>query len=312
MRFRRLHKLFDPEIRKKNIASLAGRLKENYWRIAGSSIRDPIFIVGCSRSGTTITYETVRSHPMLVSFGYEIPQFWHGLWGPNHNDFDSESAGREHADPSHRARAFAHFYARTGNGWLVDKTCINVLRIPYLITLFPNAKFIYVYRDGRDNVSSLLEGWKEGERFALRQYLGELPAEVEIDGGRFKDWCFFLPPGWRDHNEDTLSEVCAYQWVSANEAALASCKMVPAEQWIGLAYEDIVRRPVDVFVEIFDRLELQVDDVMMDRLKTIHSRPTSIVRGPPKLGKWRQLNSVEIRKVSQYIAPLQIRLGYDQ
>ena len=56
---RNLHKLLDPEIRAKNLRALRYAVRGLYWDLLRSSAEDPIFVVGCSRSGTTVTYETI-------------------------------------------------------------------------------------------------------------------------------------------------------------------------------------------------------------------------------------------------------------
>ena len=59
---RNLHKLADPEIRAKNVLALKYALRGLYWDTARPKVADPIFVVGCSRSGTTVTYETIAAH----------------------------------------------------------------------------------------------------------------------------------------------------------------------------------------------------------------------------------------------------------
>ena len=217
---RNVHKLFDPEIRAKNLRALRYEVRGWYWNLARPEAPDPIFVVGCSRSGTTVTYETLAATPGLLAFGYEIPQFWDALWGPRTNAWESEAAGAEHATPAHRDAARRHFYARLGLGQVLEKTCINVMRVPYLLRLFPNARFVFIHRDGRDNISSMIDGWRHDGHFGLTKFLGPFPCEVRINDGEFHDWSFFLPPGWRDYNHARLEEVCAFQWMTANRMAL--------------------------------------------------------------------------------------------
>jgi hypothetical protein len=272
---------------------------------------DPVFVVGCSRSGTTVTYETLAASPQLLSFGYEIPQFWNGLWGPQHSGWESEAAGAEQARPDHRQQAMRHFYAWLGRGRLLDKSCINVMRIPYLLRLFPNATFIYIQRDGRDNISSLMDGWRQRGRFDLRQYLGPLPEPVTIQGGEFDDWCFFLPPGWRDYNQSSLEEACAWQWIVANRMALDAGRTVPVAQWIHIRYEDILERPIEMFRGVFERLGIPFDATLQARCASLDRRPTSIVEGPPKLQKWRDRNPAAVERILDRIRPMMLELGYD-
>jgi hypothetical protein len=308
---RNLRKLFDPEIRAKNLRALRYEARGWYWSLARPEAPDPIFVVGCSRSGTTVTYETLAATPGLLAFGYEIPQFWDSLWGPRTNGWESEAAGAEHATQAHRDAARRHFFARLGLGQVLEKTCINVMRVPYLLRLFPRARFVFIHRDGRDNISSMIDGWRHDGHFGLTKFLGPFPCEVRINEGEFRDWAFFLPPGWRDYNHARLEEVCAFQWKAANRMALDAGRSVPANQWIRLRYEDIFDRPVEMFRDVFARLDLPFDEAMRERCARLGQMPTSIVKGNPAKQKWKQSNPEAIERILPTIRPLMHELGYD-
>lgn len=309
-----LPKLLDPEVRDKNLRLLAWRAQELFWNVARPAMPDPVFVIGCSRSGTTITFETIAASGHFLHFDYELPQFWNSLVGPLNNGWESESARPEQALPEHRRRALAYFYARLGQGQVLDKTCINTLRVGYLHTLFPNAKFIFIQRDGRDNISSMIDGWRLGRTdggFGLEKFFGPSPSPVAINDGEFSEWHFFLPPGWKDYNKASLEEVCAYQWITANRLALDAARTIPPEQWIGLRYEDIFERPVEMFRGAFECLNLPFNAEMERRCASLSSRPTSIVRGTPKKQKWKESNPEMIERILPAIAPMMERMGYD-
>jgi hypothetical protein len=184
------------------------------------------------------------------------------------------------------------------------------MRLGYLVTLFPRARFVFVQRDGRDNVSSLMDAWRAAGPFGLRQVLGEFPERVSIDHGRFDQWMMFLPPGWRAYNSASLEEVCAFQWLQANQLALEGSTLIPRGQWTHVRYEDIVSRPVDTFAEIFARLGLPFDLPIRERCDTLSQRPRSIVSGDPRRGKWRERNREAIESILPLIAPMMQRLDY--
>jgi hypothetical protein len=307
-------KLFDPEIVGKNLQHVRWRVRETFWQFARPAMPDPIFLIGCSRSGTTVTFETLVASGHFLHFGYELPQFWDSLYGPLNNGWESEAAGREHAQPEHRDRALAYFYARLGAGQVLDKTCINTLRVGYLHALFPKAKFIFIHRDGRDNVSSMIDGWRLGRTdggFGLHRFFGPSPVPVAIEGGKFREWHFFLAPGWRAYNHASLEEACAFQWVSANRLALDAAKSLPNDQWIRVRYEDIFERPVEMFRDIFNRLGLPFDQAMATRCESLVARPTSVVKGKPMKQKWKESNPEAIERILPTIAPMMRELGYD-
>jgi len=308
----KLTKLFDPEIREKNLRHLHCEARGRWYDLARPALPDPVFIVGCSRSGTTVTYETLGAAPQLLKFGWEIPQFWDSLYGPLNNGWQSEAAGAEHAQPEHRHAALRYFYKRLGAGWVLDKTCINVMRIPYLHALFPRSKFVFIQRDGRDNISSMMDGWRHGRTdgdFHLSQFFGRFPEPVAIDGGQFTDWAFFLAPGWREYNKSSLEQVCAFQWTSANRLALEARRGIPADQWVHLRYEDLFERPVEMFRDAFTRLNVPFTDELRARCENL--RPTSIVKGKPQKQKWREHNPEAIARILPMIRPLMREMGYD-
>lgn len=311
-RLHHLRKLLDREIRAKNFRALNWELRGLWWNIARPKVPDPVFVVGCSRSGTTVTYETLAASPLFLSFGWEIPQFWNNLHGPLNNGWHSEAADAEDARPEHKTAALRYFYQRLGVGWVLDKTCINVMRISYLYKLFPQAKFVFIQRDGRDNISSMMDGWRVGRtdgRFELSQFFGDFPEPVAINGGKFTEWAFFLAPGWQKYNHASLEEVCAFQWVSANRLALEAKKGIPATQWVHLRYEDIFERPVEMFSETFAQLGVPFTRELQARCANL--QPTSVVNGTPKKQKWKENNPEAIERILPTIAPLMRELGYD-
>lgn len=310
----RLAKLLDPEIRAKNLEYLRLQTREAWWSLTRTAMPDPVFVIGCSRSGTTVTFETLSASGHFLHFNYELPQFWNSLHGPHTNDWESEAAGPEHARPGHRERALAYYYARLGAGPVLDKTCINTLRVGYLHALFPRARFVFIQRDGRDNISSMMDGWRLGRTdggFGLEKFLGPSPEPVAINQGEFREWHFFLPPGWRGYNQASLEEVCAFQWISANRLAIEAAKDVPPSQWIRVRYEDIFERPVEMFRDIFDNLDLPFSKEMRARCASLVDRPTSIVRGSPMKHKWKESHPEAIERILSVIAPMLRELGYD-
>ena len=208
----KLSKLFDREIRRKNLVALKYELRGYWWDLTRPGMPDPVFVVGCSRAGTTITYETLAAAPQFLSFGWEIPQFWNSLYGPLNNGWESEAATAENAKPQHRDAAFRLFYQRLGFGQVLDKTCINVMRITYLHRLFPKARFVFIQRDGRDNISSMMDGWRHGRSdgsFHLSQLPGkETAPSIPSSLARFRR-------GWRSIEVNSASGIFFFPRVGA-------------------------------------------------------------------------------------------------
>jgi hypothetical protein len=309
-----LPKLLDRDIREKNLQLLHRRARGAYFRLARPAMPDPVFVIGCSRSGTTVTFETLAASGHFLHFDYELPQFWNSLHGPHSTGWASEAAGAEDARADHREQALAYYYAHLGAGPVLDKTCINTLRVGYLHALFPKARFVFIQRDGRDNVSSMMDGWRLGRAdggFGLEKFLGPSPDPVAINGGEFREWHFFLPPGWRTYNQASLEEVCAFQWVSANRLAFEAARHIPPDQWIGLRYEELFTRPVEMFRETCERLDIPFTEALKARCAGLGEHPTSVVKGRPQQQKWKQHNPEAIARILPIIAPQMRAMGYD-
>ncbi len=129
---------------------------------------------------------------------------------------------RERARPDHVSR---YFYAWTGQHRWVDKNNQNGLCVPYLHALFPDAVFVYVKRSPGDNLHSLIEGWGKPDEFAT--WSSQLPAKVAVDGGRYRQWCFFLAPGGVIYVEAPIEDVAAFQYESINRAILDARDAIP-------------------------------------------------------------------------------------
>src|SRR5205085_1471283 len=44
----------------------------------------------------------------------------------------------------------------------LEKTPKNALRIPFFDALFPDAQFVFLWRDPAENISSIMEAWRSG------------------------------------------------------------------------------------------------------------------------------------------------------
>lgn len=117
-----------------------------------------VFIVGSPRSGTTIFGELLDRHPQ-VSQWYEPYFVWDRFFRLAPHD------ERTAADATARVKGqiFRDFdrYRKKKKCWvLIDKSPRNSLKIPFILTIFPRARFIHLLRDGRDVTLSIHKEWQ--------------------------------------------------------------------------------------------------------------------------------------------------------
>jgi hypothetical protein len=180
--------------------------------------------------------------------------------------------------------------------------------VPYLDELFPDARFVFLKRDGRATVSSLMTGWRSDSKV----FGGvDVRRALHIRGYEGAAWRFLVPPGWEAYAEgSSLAEVCAFQWTAANEAVLAAKGSVPAVRWVELRYEELVAAPRDTVAGLLDRLGLPAEEAVLDHAAQLDRHVTKVALTAPRADKWRVEHPTEIERILPRIAPTMERLGY--
>jgi hypothetical protein len=267
--------------------------------------RQPIFLLGCPRSGTSLLYAILQNSAEVAGLPGEGHLLWESLHHPRAHGWHSNALGAEQATELDRRFFSAAILAIARRRRFLDKTPKNSLRIPYLAALFPDADFIFLRRRGADNVNSLIQGWRAHPRFVTY----ELPAE-QTASGRSRDWSFVLVPGWRDLEAVPIEEICAHQYVSCNEAALAAARRVDPRRWIAVFYEDLVARPEEEVARILDRLGLALTPSIASIASRLDRLSINTVT-PPEAGKWRRENREAVMRILPIIAETERKLGYE-
>jgi Sulfotransferase family len=268
----------------------------------------PVFILGSPRSGTTLLFEVLGASPNLASLGVESHLLWEMFHSLDASGFGSHELGPE--DITSRERRVLHWAVdriSAGRRYL-DKAPRNCLRVPYLAALFPGAFFVHLKRDGRAAVSSLITGWRSGaEMFAGTK----LPRPLRIEGYDGGTWKFLVPPGWETYTTGhSLEEVCAFQWISANESILAARDGIPDSRWMELSYERFTRNPAEEIKRLLQRLEVPPEQAVLERAASLQQLVTKAVTAPQP-DKWRTENPREIEHILPMIGPTMRKLGYE-
>ena len=265
-------------------------LRGAWWDVHPVKAKRPVFIVGCSRAGTTLVYKTLSESRELGTLQRETHNFWAGLHPLQEKNWETHALTATDASEHDRDYVTRYFYAWTGNTDFVDKNNQHGLCVPYLYSLFPDACFIYVKRSPGDNLNSLIEGWGKPDEFAT--WSKDLPAKVAIDGGSYKRWCFFLADGWREFITASIEEVCAFQYNAINRAILDARNLIPEKQWTEIFYEDLVRNPVGGFEKLFERCDLGFDEELKRHTQDVLQIPYNAF-SEIRVDKWKDSRNFE-------------------
>jgi len=205
----------------------------------------PVFIVSPPRSGSTLLFETLSQAANAYTIGDESHSLIEGMpalrpsaRGFESNRLDASVAGSDVA-ANLRARFREALIDRSGRppaGFpvrMLEKTPKNSLRIPFLARVFPEAQFIYLWRDVRSVLSSMIEAWGSGR---FRTYPG-------LPGWTGPDWSLVLTPGWRDLNGKPLHEIVAAQWEATTRILLDDLEALPSERVHVARYDALLADP---------------------------------------------------------------------
>lgn len=282
--------------------------RQGWWSIARPMLRTPLFVVGCSRAGTTLVYKTFSQSRQLGSLNRETHDFWVGLHPLETKNWRSHALDASDASEGDRELVSRYFFARTGTRRIVDKNNQNGLCVGYLHALFPDAKFIYIKRGAGDNIHSLIEGWGRSEEFATWSH--HLPVEVAVEGGRYRRWCFFLFEGWQRYARASIEEVCAAQYVAMNRAIMDASRAIPRSQWTEIQYEELVKDPVEGFKAAFESCGLDFTPELKKHCANVLSTPYNAF-SKIELDKWRkQSNRERIERILPSVVPVVRDMGY--
>jgi Sulfotransferase family len=304
------------------IAKVAGACGDHLVEFCGcESISDdplvrPVFLVSSPRAGSTMVFDALSRSHHLWSLGMESHDVIEGIPKLNARscEFDSHALAKEDADAATvrilRCAFLAHLRDARGHAYLelarherparlrmLEKTPENALRVRFLRAAFPDAQFVYVLRDPRQNISSMITAWRHDGFISI-------PALPGWDQG---DWHLLLPHGWRRLRGRTLAEITTFQWASANEAISAALLDGPPENWIAVEYDDLVTQPDAALRRICEFLDIPAEDGLIPNSgRGLALAETTLA--PPSPTKWRYNHDFDERAV-QLAEPLIRRLN---
>ena len=267
-----------------------------------------MFIVAAPRSGSTLLFETLATSRGVYTLGGEGHFVFEGLPAlqPAEGGVDSNRLTAVNVDDMvrlHVERSIAERLIDVDRKPVkaddalrfLEKTPKNVLRIPFLDALFPDARFIFLWREPLANVSSIIEAWRSGK---FKTYTGL----VGFDG----PWSLLLPPGWRDLRGKPLEDIAAFQWASANRIALDDLSVLPANRWRSVRFETFLHHPERVARELCAFADVPFDASLASRVAA-PLPPSRQTHTPPAADKWR-LNAEALERVQSTLKVIETRL----
>jgi len=247
----------------------------------------PVLIVSTPRSGSTLLFETLAKAPGLFSAGNEshrriegVGNFSPRLRGWTSNRLDASDATAEAieelAEGFYTALHDRDGRAASGDVRMLEKTPKNALRVPFFDAAWNDSIFVYLYRDVRQTLASMMEAWATGKFMTYR----------DLPGWRGPPWSLLLTPNWRDLNGLQLPQIVAGQWAATTKVLVDDLSALPRDRVIGIDYSEFLADPQGTMSALAGYLGLEWDLQLPKSLpysKTTFSRPAP--------DKWRRLES---------------------
>lgn len=262
---------------------------------------ESIIIIGAPRSGTNMLRDMLVTLPAVGTWPCdEINYIWrHGNLRHDSDEFIPEMATLKVQE--YIRRQFQRLATSAELDTVVEKTCANSLRVGFVNRVLPDAKYIFIVRDGIDAVGSALRRWKASldlpyilrkaryvppvdlPYYASRYLLSHLYRLTSTES-RLSSW------GPKMDNLDellskySLAEVCAFQWKACVENAERDFSTIPSGNILRVKYEEFVTNPVVEFARLASFINKHVPDSVNEYLiKNVRSN--SVGKGREALGE---------------------------
>ena len=214
----------------------------------------PVFIIGCGRSGTTILGKTLSRHPK-IKYLNERRDLWHeaypefNIWDGNNKESILYATEKNIIEKNNeKIRDLFEEQQHLGqSSILLEKLPINNFRLKFLQASFPEAKYIYLTRNGLEvslSIEKKIEkrNWFAGKKLPLLIKFGEqnkYPIKENIS---------------------TNIEKAMWEWRISIDQSDLFFKNLASENFIHLSYEDFVDKSEECVTKILEFLNLDFSE----------------------------------------------------
>ncbi|SKA09500.1 sulfotransferase family protein [Selenihalanaerobacter shriftii] len=236
----------------------------------------PVIIVGAGRSGTNMLRDILTSIENFATWPCdEINYIWrHGNISKRTDEFSIEDINEK--NKRYIRKQFDKLNKKTDANFIVEKTCANSLRVDFVDRVIPDAKYIHIYRNPIDVVSSAKKRWTASldlayilkkaryvpitdlPYYALKYFTNRIykfftkEKRLAYWGPKFKGMDEVL-------KNKSLEETCAIQWEKCVSNSIEAFNNINQSRTYHISYENFVKNPVVELDKILKFLEVDLD-----------------------------------------------------
>jgi len=298
------------------------------------------FIIGSPRSGTTVMGEILNNHHRISQW-YEPYFIWDHFFRENKHD------EREKNDLLPKAkrqitRDFLRYKKKCRTDLIIDKSPRNSLKIPFILEIFPSAKFIHILRDGRDVTLSINKEWIKRRKVTgsgtpagqfnylqalsvLKDWLnrqpftedkirslwfetrGHISKEKHLNRKRWNGDVGWGPrfEGWdKVYQSHSLLQFNALQWLKCIKSIEKNWNEIPEKNKIRIRYENFLSAPEATISEVLEFLKVEQHEDFFSNFPRIKKNNKN---------KWcKYFDKAQAIEIQSIITDKLIELGYER
>jgi hypothetical protein len=237
-------------------------------------VKKPVFILSTGRSGTTILGIVMSMH-RDIGFLNEPKALWHSVY-PLEDFIGNYSRGCAYVrlnetNVSAEVRSAAHrllgAYLRVAGARRVLDKADWVFRVPFLRAIFPDAKFVFLVRNGWDTCRSV-DAWSKNKTVRLN---GETHDWWGADDRKWHllydqviaEDARFAHTGNRLRSCRRHSDRAVMEWVVTMAKGLELAQVMPNSLFT-LKFEHLMANPTNVLKELVEFCELPPDPKLIE------------------------------------------------
>ena len=241
----------------------------------------PVIIIGAGRSGTNMLRDVLAQLAGIDTWPCDEINY---IWRHGNRDYPTDEFTVEHATTevtryirsqfSRRIRQSGLSQYPENQRFILEKTCANSLRVPFVDAVLPEARYLFLIRDGRDVVASAKERWrapldipyllakaryvpKSDLVYYASRYLGNRLSRRRSSQKALAVWGPRFEGMAELGQQHKLEHVCARQWVRCVEQSENAFSRMDKEKYHQIHYEQFVRHPLSVLSSVARFLGLQ-------------------------------------------------------
>ncbi len=262
----------------------------------------PVFIISAPRSGSTLLYELMLKFDNVYGFSVEADHVWRTIFPrarlADESDLvslDDYSLKKEKEFKRYLYRSLmwdlekrrkVNLIEKIGLKKIryIEKTIANCFHLDFIEKIFPDCYYIWLIRDPRAVLSSMLVGWRGSKRAAIYKYINPLKDQFNLELFPYP-----LPPNWPQNMRGKV-EAEAFVWALLQyfEYPKNFFEQIESSRKILIRYEEVIDNPKKIIKTISSKFGLILNKNFEKSMNFLPLSRTTVTK--PQPDKWKKLH----------------------